>query len=178
MSSVLSVLAALWLPALSRAKHATQRSVCLSNVSQLNLTVHMYTDDHGNELRTMTNKEAIYASEKERVLPPTVSVCRWKTALGARKPEEISSSERGHAGSTAIEFIAPAAAGKMIHAQCRSPHRRAGGRKFAHCRVQCHAGGLQNLDGTQISVAVRITQLQCRSITGERRLNGNLCGSF
>src|ERR1035437_10989612 len=66
---VIAILAALLLPALSRAKHVAQRTVCLSNVRQLNLAVHMYADDHSNQLRAMTNKEAIYVSYKESVLP-------------------------------------------------------------------------------------------------------------
>ena len=53
--AIIGILAALLLPALGRAQHSAQRSVCLNNVRQLNLAVHMYADDHGNELRAMTN---------------------------------------------------------------------------------------------------------------------------
>ena len=67
--AIIAILAALLLPALSRAKHAAQKSLCVSNVRQLNLAVHMYADDHGNELRALTNRDAIYVSYKESILP-------------------------------------------------------------------------------------------------------------
>jgi prepilin-type N-terminal cleavage/methylation domain-containing protein len=67
--AIIGILAALLLTALSSAKHAAQRTVCLDNVRQLNLAVHMYADDHGDELRAMTNKETIYVSYKKSVLP-------------------------------------------------------------------------------------------------------------
>ena len=69
VSAIIAILAALLLPVLNRAKHAAQQSVCVSNVRQLNLAVHMYADEHGNELRALTNRDAIYVSYKESVLP-------------------------------------------------------------------------------------------------------------
>lgn len=56
--AIFGILAVLLLPALTRAKHSAQRTLCQSNVRQLNLAVRMYADDHGNELRALTNKKA------------------------------------------------------------------------------------------------------------------------
>ena len=67
--AIIALLAALLLPTLSRAKHVAQRTVCISNVRQINLAVHMYADDHRDALRAITNHEAIWVSYKESVLP-------------------------------------------------------------------------------------------------------------
>ena len=44
--AIISILAGLLLPALSKAKGAAYKAVCLGNQKQLNLAWLLYTDDH------------------------------------------------------------------------------------------------------------------------------------
>ena len=53
--AIIAILAALLLPALSRAKAAAKRTVCLNNLKQINLAVHLYADDEGDALPGVTN---------------------------------------------------------------------------------------------------------------------------
>jgi len=48
--AIVSVMACMLLPAVSKAKMSAQRTVCLSNLQQLNLGCKMYSDDNGGEL--------------------------------------------------------------------------------------------------------------------------------
>jgi prepilin-type N-terminal cleavage/methylation domain-containing protein len=64
--AIIAVLAALLLPALSRARSSARRTACISNVRQVNLAVHMYADDHGDAIAYYTNK--IYFDYKENIL--------------------------------------------------------------------------------------------------------------
>ena len=48
--AIIGVLAALLLPALSRAKAVAQRANCLSNVRQISLGIHLYAGDNGDTL--------------------------------------------------------------------------------------------------------------------------------
>lgn len=48
--AMVSILAALLLPAFSKAKVTAQRAVCLSNLQQLNLGCKMYSDDNNGQL--------------------------------------------------------------------------------------------------------------------------------
>ena len=52
---IIAILAALLLPALSNAKGYAQRSVCLNNLKQLNLGLHMYAEEHDGRLPIITN---------------------------------------------------------------------------------------------------------------------------
>jgi len=61
--AIIAILAAMLLPALSRAKESSKRIACLNNLRQLNLALQMYADD--NEGR----------------FPPRSSVARWPTQL-------------------------------------------------------------------------------------------------
>jgi prepilin-type N-terminal cleavage/methylation domain-containing protein len=51
--AIIAILAAMLLPALSRAKESARRSSCLSNLHQLGLGLHMYAADHGDKLPTI-----------------------------------------------------------------------------------------------------------------------------
>ena len=44
--AIIGILAALLLPALSRAKATAKRIHCVGNVKQLSLATHLYADDH------------------------------------------------------------------------------------------------------------------------------------
>jgi prepilin-type N-terminal cleavage/methylation domain-containing protein len=61
--AIIAILAALLLPALSRAKSVAQRTQCIGNVRQINLALHMYAGDHGDEITYYTND--MYYAYKE-----------------------------------------------------------------------------------------------------------------
>ena len=44
--AIIAILAAMLLPALSRAKEAAKRIACVNNLRQLNLALQMYKDDN------------------------------------------------------------------------------------------------------------------------------------
>jgi prepilin-type N-terminal cleavage/methylation domain-containing protein len=67
--AVIGILAALLLPALSRAKSYARRTACISNLRQINLATRMYADDHADAIRAVTNKEALYFTYKESIQP-------------------------------------------------------------------------------------------------------------
>jgi prepilin-type N-terminal cleavage/methylation domain-containing protein len=67
--AIIAMLAALLLPALARAKASAHRAACISNLRQINLATHMYADDHGDAIRAITNKEALYFTYKETIQP-------------------------------------------------------------------------------------------------------------
>ena len=43
--AIIGILAALLLPVLSAAKNKAKRTICLNNLRQINLGIHMYCDD-------------------------------------------------------------------------------------------------------------------------------------
>ncbi|MFC1781854.1 type II secretion system protein [Planctomycetota bacterium] len=48
--SVIAILMAVLMPALSRAREAGKRAVCLSNLKQLQLAWDLYADDNGGKI--------------------------------------------------------------------------------------------------------------------------------
>ena len=53
--AIISILAALLLPAFGAAKAKAQRTVCINNLRQINVGIHMYLDDQNNGLPGSTN---------------------------------------------------------------------------------------------------------------------------
>jgi prepilin-type N-terminal cleavage/methylation domain-containing protein len=61
--AIIAILAALLLPALSRAKSNAQRIQCIGNVRQINLAIRMYAGDHHDQITYFTN-DMYYAYKK------------------------------------------------------------------------------------------------------------------
>jgi prepilin-type N-terminal cleavage/methylation domain-containing protein/prepilin-type processing-associated H-X9-DG protein len=59
--SVIGILAALLVPALSRANGKARRTICLNNLKQINLGLRMYSDDNGD---TLPNTNAVMSAYK------------------------------------------------------------------------------------------------------------------
>jgi prepilin-type N-terminal cleavage/methylation domain-containing protein len=58
--AIVGLLASLLLPALSGAKSAARRTVCLGNLKQLNLALHLYADEHRLLPRTNPASAVLY----------------------------------------------------------------------------------------------------------------------
>ena len=94
--AIIVILAALLLPVLNRATSAAKRITCSKNIRQINLAIHIYADDHHDELNYYTN--TIYYSYKDCILPYVASatnhaafVCPGDTSLYALSLTEYSS---------------------------------------------------------------------------------------
>ena len=73
--AIIAILAALLLPALSKAKGSAKRGTCMSNVRQIATGVILYSDDHTDTLNYFTND--MYYAYKDCITtylgtPPTV----------------------------------------------------------------------------------------------------------
>jgi len=56
--AIIAILAALLLPALSRARASAQRANCISNLRQISLGIQLYAGDHGDTLPAAANVTA------------------------------------------------------------------------------------------------------------------------
>jgi len=69
--AVIGILAALLLPALSAAKDRARRTTCLDNLRQVNLGIHMYSDDANDTSPSAGVTNRIMSSYKTLILLET-----------------------------------------------------------------------------------------------------------
>jgi prepilin-type N-terminal cleavage/methylation domain-containing protein len=67
--AVIAILAALLLPAISHARGAARKTVCLNNLHQIDLAVRLYVDDHADAINAISNNEAVYFTYKRSISP-------------------------------------------------------------------------------------------------------------
>jgi prepilin-type N-terminal cleavage/methylation domain-containing protein len=65
--AIIAILAAMLLPVLNHASSTAKRTQCANNVRQINVAIHMYADDHGDQISYYTN--TIYFVYKDSILP-------------------------------------------------------------------------------------------------------------
>jgi prepilin-type N-terminal cleavage/methylation domain-containing protein/prepilin-type processing-associated H-X9-DG protein len=78
--AIMGALAALLLPALSRAKEAGRSTACISNLRQLGIALQLYADASGNRLPVMRDRSMDTNSPATNALPAVDVVL--KTELG------------------------------------------------------------------------------------------------
>lgn len=76
--AIIAILAALLLPVLNKATSLAKRSKCSNNVRQINMAIHMYADEHGDQL---TYNADVYYSYKPSITAYTVQNSSTNQAL-------------------------------------------------------------------------------------------------
>ena len=67
--AIIAILAAMLLPALSQARENIRRTTCLNNLKQLGLAIHMYMQDHDEDLPGVYWESEVgeYVSDNDRI---------------------------------------------------------------------------------------------------------------
>jgi prepilin-type N-terminal cleavage/methylation domain-containing protein/prepilin-type processing-associated H-X9-DG protein len=120
--AIIGILAALLLPALSRAKESGRSAACLNNLHQTGLALQIYFQDNGNRLPVMYDKPAdtngmafsrtprptscfliISARKKSCCVRPTTSFFAqigssysWNSLLNGQQPEHLRIFEQDY----------------------------------------------------------------------------------
>ena len=71
--AIIAIIAALLLPALSRAKEKGRQAACFSNLRQVGLAAHLYMDDYGGELFHHHEGWVLDDGTQVETLPSTIS---------------------------------------------------------------------------------------------------------
>ena len=81
--AIIAILAAMLLPALARAREQARRAVCISNLKQIGLALHMYAEDHNNAL----------PNDIRELCPPYISTGKVLKCPGDKTTPEIQKVE-------------------------------------------------------------------------------------
>src|SRR5580658_3259343 len=79
--AIIGILAAILLPVLNNATSSAKRTQCSNNVRQINVAIHMYADDHGDEFPYSTN--GLYYSYKLSIMAYAIQASSTNQALFA-----------------------------------------------------------------------------------------------
>ena len=93
--AIIGILAALLLPALSRAKDRAFTAGCLNNLKQLQLLRHMYADDHGD---TMLPNNSVYD-----IRP----ACQYRAWISARPGARETPGPTRHSDNIKLGYLFP-----------------------------------------------------------------------
>ena len=111
---IIAILAALILPALSRAKERAKQLKCLSNARQLAIAVTLYVDEHEDQFPPSTDYSVPIADPKRiwaaKIQPyaQSQSIFNCPSAYGSAFPNDWSSRGSGSIGYTTITAFDPA----------------------------------------------------------------------
>ncbi len=95
--AIIAILAAMMLPVLNKATSVAQRTQCANNVRQINVGIHMYADDHNDQITYYTNTE--YFFYKDCVMPYVTSATNHAVFVCP-----ADASPAGLAGSSVFDY--------------------------------------------------------------------------
>ena len=101
--AIIAILAAMLLPALARAREQARRAVCLSNIKQIGLGMHMYSQDYDEWFpvgSTADSPANAFRCLALYVTAPKTFICPSSTDTAADSVDELSGSSISYAYCT------------------------------------------------------------------------------
>ena len=105
--AIIAILAAMLLPALSKARESSRRTACLSNLKQLGLAMGMYFQDHAEGFPSVFWESEIseYYSDNDRIVScPSEKKNDNGYAINSKVTNNIKISAIGHSSTFPLLF--------------------------------------------------------------------------